>query len=137
MHSVHTKLRVIISYCHDVVLVGNSAMYNEVHFIVSVYLSLSLQYNKVFEYARSVCAVPFDTAEALLDGYCLMMEFQCIVQKKKNRVSPLPLISLEDCIKLSILQYSVNNCAIACFIQQQVYKVSQEKSRYSFQVNRC
>lgn len=59
-------------------------MYNEVHFIVSVYLSLSLQYNKVFEYARNVCAVPFDTAEALLDGYCLMMAFQCIVQEKKK-----------------------------------------------------
>lgn len=112
-------------------------MYDEVLFIVSICLSLSLQYNKeVFECVRNVCVVPFDIAEALLDCYYLMMEFLCIVQKK-NQVFPLSLISLEDSIKLSILQYSVNNYAIACFIQQQVYKVSQEKSRYSFQVNRC
>lgn len=88
MHFVHTKQRVLGSYSHEVVLMGNSAMYNEVHFIVSVYLSLSLQYNKVvFEYARNICVVPFDTA--LLDCYCLMMEFQGIVQKKNPGVSPI------------------------------------------------
>ena len=86
---------------------------------------MSLQYNKeIFEYARSICVVPFDTAEDLLECHCLMMEFQCIVQEK-NHVSPLPLISRDDYLKLSILQYFVSNYAIAGFIQQQVYKVTK------------
>lgn len=58
-------------------------MYNKVNFIVSTYLNSSVQcIQEVFEYVKSICVVPCDTYETLLDSYCLITEIQCTVLKK-------------------------------------------------------
>lgn len=54
-------------------------MYNEVHFIVSTYLNFSVQCIQEVFVCQKHFVVPFDTAEILLDSYCLMTELQCTV----------------------------------------------------------
>lgn len=119
VYSVHTKQGVLMSYCCDVVWVGNSEMYNKVHLPEF----LCAMYPRGFWVCQKHLCSPlwhsWNPARPSDDRTSMY-------SSEENQVSPLSLISLEDLINYSFCHILL--IARCFFVKQHLYKVSQEKT---------